>query len=160
MIIILKECPTHGLCEHRQELRKGRKKRRDVCLKCRKITDTTNREKKNYFKSLGREYLGAKCSIPNCNHNCPTHLLQFDHLPGFIKICEVTKMIDSVAFTHKGSGYTPEEVWEEIKKCRLLCPIHHLLLTTKYTHEDLMNRYDIPELYESYNISSLEDCFD
>lgn len=57
------------------------------------------------------EHMGGVCSHPNCNE---TKNLQFDHIDPMTKSHNINRQ-DSY-----------EKSFEELKKCQLLCPKHHL----------------------------------
>lgn len=109
---------------------------------------------KEYLQSISP--IGGKipkCSVPNCEHDCPPECLDYHHVR-FPKVREVTRMIKKCKFKRGGTGYTVKEVWEEVRKCVLMCPIHHRMLDIKYSHEELNERYEdgtFPEIYEGWN---------
>lgn len=53
----------------------------------------------------------------DCGDKYPYYVMQFDHLPQFIKTAEVNKMISG--------GYSLQAVWDEIAKCELVCANCH-----------------------------------
>ena len=130
---VMRECgrrngSSHGMTPHYVRASGPR------CVKCSKARDRSamtrtpevykrgqqKRAAKLFFKlAIAREYLGGECSNSNCNHNCPTHLLQFHHpIPKKGHEKAISQMINSCAPT--------KDIWAELDKTVLLCPICHL----------------------------------
>jgi len=159
------ECPIHGMTPHYTKPNLNGSRRRGQCCKCniitqtqwkkdnpdrlRKIADKRNL-KSQYRKALAREHLGGKCSNPNCNHNCPTNRLQFDHI-------DPNDKDHDIAFASHNNAHTPELFWEEVDKCRLLCPICHEKHTwnTIPTHEDALA---LEDKYPDWKKYRRENC--
>ena len=62
-----------------------------------------------------------QCGCVDCGYNASPLALEFDHLPGKIKITEVSKMASG--------GYTHEDILNEIAKCDVVCANCHAIRT-------------------------------
>ena len=64
----------------------------------------------------------------DCGYNKHPAALQWDHLPGYVKICAVSSMAVQ-------SRYTIEDLKAEIAKCKLVCANCHAIRTHNRRHK-------------------------
>jgi hypothetical protein len=99
-------------CRNEYDRRYYREHSRSARLERRRIQLTAARRWMAEIKS------GVPCA--DCGAIFPVYVMQWDHLPEFQKIDEVSAMV---------SSRTREAVLEELKKCALVCANCHVVRT-------------------------------
>lgn len=83
-----------------------------------KTRDRTNRSRTLLKRELDEYKESVGCA--DCKERYPHYVLQFDHLPEFIKIDNPAQLY------HK---YNKERAWEEVRKCEVVCANCHCIRT-------------------------------
>jgi hypothetical protein len=125
-------CAQCGELKPLSEYHNSRTGQYTYCRDCRNSYD--RRYYREHSRSARLERRGAqitaarlwmaelKSGVPcaDCGETFPIYVMQWDHLPEFEKIAEVSSMVAS---------RTREAVLEELKKCELVCANCHVMRT-------------------------------
>ena len=159
-----KKCQKDTLQRH-----EGRRENDWRCLEHGSASPEGQKNKPSQRRKHGLKYLlrkhfsdNGKCVNPDCNNDVLENGGHFHHINPNEKIDEVMRMVENMCDEGNGKGYTPQQIWEEAKKCKLICYSCHIKEhSSPYSVEELEQIVEEhPEIHESYKPSSLEDLFE
>ena len=132
----LHRCTEYGEWKQASEFHNSRTGELTYCRDCRNAYDRryyrerggpARRARRRAWLDAAREWMNSiKAGIPcaDCGEIFPVFVMQWDHLPGFVKVSEIGTML---------GHYSRDVILEEVAKCELVCANCHVMRTVHRT---------------------------